>query len=264
MRLLMIALLVLLPVIALASTGDATLSIETQPSSSQSFATTKVTVQRVAQPRQLSAAETASIDAYMVAHRTMSAQNARSLRAALLFLTAMNQSHFPLTRTPAQYLADYQTFTQMYNRTDWYVNIPEERKLPPFEAGTPIALLPGMSLNLDIGYTPVPCARERPGAYKFGTEGSNSEVPVAVVGFTRRDNPKPRICEPKTPGTCDPLLPGDPRIPVPPPGNSGVFPTYPPDTGGHSTAPLPAPTHGTGGQAWDPSPSHPHVADPVN
>lgn len=71
--------------------------------------------------------------------------------------------------------------------------------------------------------------------------------------------------------TCDPLQPGDPRIPNPPgPGSTnvignpsgGIF--NPPPTDPYQPPPANPMGHGTGGMPWDPSPTNPHVADPVN
>jgi hypothetical protein len=115
----------------------------TAPTPSQAYAlqtnagcTVKVPVQRVAQLRSLEWWEIAAIDKYMCDHPKLGA----SFRAYPEFLIRIDQSHVEkvydmqgrlvggrLNRTPHDYAADYQTFTQLYNRTDWYVNIPSQK-----------------------------------------------------------------------------------------------------------------------------------------
>ena len=84
-------------------------------------------------------------------------------------------------------------------------------------------------------------------------------LPTSQVGGYKIESSRPilnllvgqqqnQVVQPPTSPYCPPPGPGD--IPVPPPGNGSVFPQYP--------------SHGTGGQPWDPSPSSPHVADPVH
>lgn len=85
----------------------------------------QVEVQKVADLRDLMAEEVRAIDTEMAKYGSnMSEKNRQALRAAMEFLVRIDQSHLPLTRRPADYLADYQTFTQMLNRVKWYVNMP--------------------------------------------------------------------------------------------------------------------------------------------
>ncbi len=95
----------------------------------------RVDVQRDAILRSLSDSERCAIDRYMVVHGgDGECQNQRALRNAIEFLTRINQSHFPLSRSPREYLADYQVFTQMLGKIDWFVRLPDRRvtvELPP-------------------------------------------------------------------------------------------------------------------------------------
>jgi len=104
------------------------------------FATVKVPVEKVAILRPLSEFEKNSISYYLDECKWLKGENLAATRAALEFLTEINQSHFPLTRTPAEYMADYQIFTQLYGQTDWYVKAPAEREWPVYlpEPPTPI------------------------------------------------------------------------------------------------------------------------------
>ncbi|MDO8443900.1 MAG: hypothetical protein Q7S80_00100 [bacterium] len=108
----------------------------------------RIDVQRAAILRELSPNEKAAIGAYMAAHGgDGSCQNQRALRNALEFLTRIDQSHFPLSRSAREYLADYQVFTQVLNRVDWYVNLPSRQMtvalhLPLFQPGQPVVTSP--------------------------------------------------------------------------------------------------------------------------
>lgn len=274
MKTLVIVLLALLPTATLASIGVPANVADDQSSYAPSIATSKVTVQRVAQLRVL---EWWEEDAFPRFRRVYPTASGSAERAH--FLVQIDQSHVQkiydkcgrliggkLNRKPADYDADYQTFTQLYNRTDWYVNVPRQ-ELPPFQAGAPNAPLSGLNLSLDIESAPAP--RAVSGAYRFGSEASASEVTVAAVGFVHRED-QPRQKEPKPCPKPEPKpvpCPPAPK-PVPPPPTPCPTPAPADSTNPQRIPTPPGPlspqvNDGVGHNSWDPSPSHPHVADPV-
>lgn len=122
-------------------------NVQTTPATTPAT-TNRVTVQKVAQLRTLTAAEKAAIDAYMALHGgDGTSGNQRALRGSLEFLVAIDQSHLPLGRAPSAYLADYQTFIQLFNRVDWYVNLPAPAPLPEFTPAGPAPPVTGIQLT---------------------------------------------------------------------------------------------------------------------
>lgn len=106
-----------------------------QPVVHQNAAMQRVTVQRVAQLRTLDWWEIDGIDRYMREHKDVGP----AFRNWVEFDIKIDQSHVAkvydksgkliggkLNRSPNDYTADYQIFTQMLNRVDWYVNIPKQ------------------------------------------------------------------------------------------------------------------------------------------
>jgi hypothetical protein len=104
-----------------------------------------------------------------------------------------------------------------------------------------------------------------PGSYTSGP-------PVVLVGLSRSSwetRHKSQVCPP-------PITPPPPDNGNCPPGTPGVEPPPNGGTPGNPSGPIPCPpatdpnrppdqpTHGTGGQTWDPGPDAPTVADPVN
>lgn len=236
----------------------------------QSAGTTSQTVQHRTRVRPLTAEEENAVSAYLCKHRQgFTGDNYAATDNALHFLLGINQSHLPLTRTPAQYMADYQTFTQLLGLTDWWVDIPTPQLVIP-----PLGLLPAVNPSQSVQLTPVhlnlanvnctqPVCVALPvtvcpaGAVAFGQAGERRERVIGgVAGIQRHEQrpPEDETCGPGEPGPKPPPNNGEPgnpsgQVPCPP----GSDPNRPPDQ----------PTHGTGGQPWDPGPDHPHVADPV-
>lgn len=186
------------------------------------------TVQRVPQLRSLTAGELAAINAYMAKHGgTGQCQNQRALRNSLEFLTAIDQSHFPLTREPKDYLADYQIFTQLFNRVDWYVNLPDQTiRLPalpdlgvlPMINPTEVTLSPVTDIRIpDIA---PPCTKVvfaggggPVGQYRLGV-GPWIETREAPAGLAWASRVRSWIkSTPPPPGPC----PGPPDPPIDPP-----------------------------------------------
>ena len=196
------------------------------------------TVQRVPQLRPLTAAEKAAIQTYLEKHGgTGECQNQRALRAALEFLTGIDQSHFPLSRQPAQYLADYQTFTQMFNRVDCYVNVPDRLiqlplppALPEFVPAGPAAPIVGIRLE---AIPPPSCSAsaiaiavaiiEAPPAVPlaFPKSGLYGQLPYTTTGvgtaaYISAWRQTGRTTSPPPPGPCPgpPNPPPDPPVPL--------------------------------------------------
>lgn len=242
-------------------------NVSTAPIAGQYSSTARVSVQRVAQLRRLTVSECRAIDQYLYKYWQISAHNRQSLRAALEFLVAIDQSHVPLTRKPAQYFADYQTFTQLYNRTDWYANVPQYR-LPAFTPSQDCGSVqaPSLCLDFEAGECKIVTATCPPEAYRFGSQGDREEALIGGFSFGEREIKEKEKPPPPSPVTCPPGEAPAPPAPNSPavnePGNpSGPIidppaadPNRPPDQV----------DHGTSGQPWDPQPDSPPVADPVN
>lgn len=110
--------------------------------SAQRIEIERVPVRWRANPRSLTSVEEEAVRRYMREYGPrLSAGNRDALEAALRFLVGMEQSHVPLTRTPAMYLADYQSFTQTSVRIDKWVEI-ERQKLPPLGPKPPVECPP--------------------------------------------------------------------------------------------------------------------------
>lgn len=178
-----------------------------------------VPVQKVAQLRQLTWSQQKQINDYLDAREVWlrKAGNYEATRAALEFLTRIDQSHFPLTRRPADYLADYQNFTQMLNRVDWYVTMQGLPLLPPVEpCPVPLLDLPQPELRLENVGVPAPCAVSyqpcRVGSVVIGRAGGYRETTIAGGAIWGGGG----VCKP--PGPCSDFPPS-PVVPppVPPP-----------------------------------------------
>lgn len=232
---------------------------------SPTFSTKTLTVQKVAQPEPLTVSEETAVKQYLKRHRDKSSQaNRESLRAALTFLLGINQSHLPLNRLPNDYLADYQLYTQSMKYTDFYVRIPD---LPAFTGGGsqgPLVLdeIPPVEQARCVA----PCAS--PGAVAISHSGDRHETPIASAWKSWTKIPQQPTCNPvPKPETCDPngSPPSKPPTSAPIGDPSGLNPGGPPAPNG------PPPPSGNQGPvvigvppvAWDPSPTHPSVADPV-
>ncbi len=112
--------------------------------------TTKVPVQHVPKLRTLTGDEEKAIQIYLDAHPDLGSER-QVTDNAIRFLTALGQSHFPLTRKPYEYAVDYQIFTQGLGQVDWYVNLPGARDWPEF---TPVGPAPPI---VPLGLTPLGC-----------------------------------------------------------------------------------------------------------
>lgn len=171
----------------------------------------KVPVQKVARPRPLTASEYEAVDDYLRRYAPkMSEVNVRSLRAGLPFLVGIDQSHVPLTRKPAEYLADYQTYTQLLERTEMYVWVPrQEFCLPEFKCS-------GSQGKLCLADIPpckeevVPCQTACPapaGALRISRPGDREEANIAGAwwgwGRMDREHSDPPCPDPPD-ETCDP------------------------------------------------------------
>lgn len=95
----------------------------------------------------------------------------------------------------------------------------------------------------------------------YGSETSSS-TPLIVPFIMVEPEQECQTTTPETPITCDPngTPPDPPSVGAATGTGTGGQPAAPPSGGNQ---PPPQATHNTGGATWDPSPSHPKVADPV-
>lgn len=220
----------------------------------------RVTVQKVNKYRFWREDDQRVIDVYLACHPKLSRDNKRCLAIALPQLVgagiidARKNGCLVLNQEPRHYFAMIQVYYGMLNGLDWYVNVPAPEPCPPLPEFTCEGSQGALQLGdvPDCQLTPAVCPPTRPsGGYQFFRPGERRERTIGGV-FFRPD----KDCEPKD-ETCGPGQPPPP----PPPGGGGTKPGGPPTTpppGGGTGG------HGTGGAPWDPSPSHPRVADPVN
>jgi hypothetical protein len=231
------------------------------------------------QLRPLTAQEEADVRAYMQKYMpgiVKSGDDPRAVESAIRFLLGIDQSHdTPLTRRPKEYEADWQTATQLLNRTRWLgsVDVPQPRPLPPFTPAygvppvepTELAELPEIPglvqlppvwlepVRLDCQAPSTPCpptvCRRPAGAIWYGGGGARNEWNVGSIWGYWRDEP-PQNKPPEPPGPCPP---GEPP-PSPPPGGGcdDCGPPPPanpnlPGNGGPGNNPGPPATPGVGG-----------------
>lgn len=236
---------------------------------SNTSATEKVTVQRVAQLRPLAWWEEDAISKFEKNNGYEAALRAK-------YLIQIDQSHVEkifdkngrliggkLTRRAKDYDADYQTQTQMFNRVDWYVNMPKYCPPPftPCPSGgkiNPPALC--LDFNQKVECRPQPVSMP-PGAYQFGQEGSREEALIGGISWEDREckpcPPKDKTCGPGT--APDPPAPNSPAVLDP--GNPSVRIFDPPAS--DPNRPPDQPTYGTASQSWDSLPFNLNVADRV-
>jgi len=235
----------------------------------------RLPVQKVLQIRPLTAAEDAAVAAYIQQYKAgLTSQNYVALGNALRLLIGVDQTHVPLTRTPAQYMADYQTFTQLLGRTDWYVNLPIQQPPAPQIVERPVVQTITVPQIITVP-VPIPARQfiQPAGVTSIWTPAMPVATGSTVVGpwqdlvtatVVYRPEPKSPPCKPGPPDeTCDPggpqpppapnspevNNPGDPsgQIPCPP----ETDPYQPPGQDDHDAI------HGPGGA------DSPTVADPV-
>lgn len=172
-----------------------------------------VPVQRVAQLRQLSAGEVAQINSYLAARPGLrKSGNYEATREALIFLTQIDQSHFPLTREPKDYLADYQNFTQLLNRVNWYVRVPVIKGEPGQDGHNGCD---GRCPAPQYRVCPQPATQAVYDTRGIAWPGQYSEKSRPIAAYTRYDQ-KGGTCR-RTPQCSD--FPPSPIVPppVPPP-----------------------------------------------
>ena len=195
-------------------------------------------------------------------------ENNDAYRNGNILLRQMNVIHpsekGTLDRPPNDIHNDYQIITETIKR----LNLSYE--MPAFNCGPPQG-----SLALDE--VPYPqqarsvCSLNPGTSFQFDHPGSTTITPIATVGVFKIPNREIVREEVKPPddGTCGPGTPpakpptngpvGDPSGPEP---NPNLPPGYvapggpPPPTGDQAPVVIPH-------QPWDPTPTNPHVADPV-
>ena len=179
--------------------------------SNMSLKTQRVTVQKVAQPRELTSYEKQEIAKFLAAHKKEIKENInyRCLTAAIPFLIGMNICHVPIKSTCHQFYGIYQSYTEGLKNTDFHVNIPipEQLLLPVFvPRGTTNQLI---APDLVTSNSTCAVAPKQVGAKRFGQNGQNEEVPIGFAGY-RKDSE----CKTSPEETCDPG--GEPAPPPPP------------------------------------------------
>lgn len=257
---------------------EATVQSQIQPNTLTSSTTTRLTVQKKAHPKPLTSSQSIAIEAYLKKHYDKNSQaNREALRGALTFLLGINQSHLPLNRQANDYLADKQTYDQAMKHTDFYVNVPG---LPAFNGGGaqgPLVLdgVPQVEKTVSASYP-----AQLPGAMNISHLGDRQETPIASVTRSWKqipNRPVEKVCPPGPPPpkppvvgpTCDPdgTPPDKPPVIGPIGDPSGPNPGGPPAPGGPpppSGDQGPVIIGGGGVVPWNPPPTHPRVADPVN
>jgi hypothetical protein len=183
----------------------------------------------VPQLRQLADWETSAIEQYMAKYgASMSSENRTALRNALYFLVAIDQSHIPLGRTPAGYFSDYQVFTQLLNRVDWYVNVPNQ-KFPPFYPSGGQAPYQPLQLELlpQVCYQPGnPCLTPWPQTVCSQSFGKSAYITPEMPYTTTVQRPAPGFAVTSAPCVrCKQVHP--PEKPCPPLPGGG----HPPQPG---------------------------------
>ena len=246
------------------------------PTSAQMDQGQRVPVQKILRIRPLVPAEDAAVAAYLQQHKVgLTSQNYAALENALRLLIGVDQTHVPLTRTPAQYMADCQTFTQLLGRTDWYVNLPPQQPAAPqviertVEREVPVQVVVPQIVTLPMPVVlPARQFIQPAGVTATWTPSAPVNVGQVVVG-TWQDiialtviYHQPVVCRTSPSGTCPP---GEAPPPPSPPAAGGTAPPPPGNGDGNPGANQPpdAPDHPGHEQPWAPGPDHPNVADPV-
>lgn len=186
-----------------------------------------VPVQKVLHQRQLTSHEVAAIETFMADHPGLAGENVAATRNALKLLLVIGQSHLPLTRQPAAYLADYQTVTQLLKYLKLYVNLEVGRLATLCEEGpvleaAPLDLTRASYTWVELGYLSVikdsqghacgAVVRAYGGAVVYGEPGKEVREVIGAIELEQECNrPKPK-------GTCGP---GGPSTPPAPPDAAG-------------------------------------------
>ena len=251
------------------------------PMAAQMDQGTRVPVQKVLRIRPFVPAEDAAVGTYLQQHKAgLSSQNYTALDNALRLLIGVDQTHIPLTRTPAQYMADYQTFTQLLGRTDWYVSLPSqpvpqitertvtvERQVPVMVPITQVVTIPQPVIIPSRQFI------QPAGVASIWTPAMPVSTGQVTVGdwqdrvwLTVAHQPSP-VCRTSVPpgdGTCPP---GVAPTPPAPPAAGGTVAPPPGDGGGNPGPSIPPgqPDHGviTPPNSGAPPPSSWWIADPV-
>jgi len=251
------------------------------PMAAQMDQGTRVPVQKVLRIRPLVPAEDAAVAVYLQQHKAgLSTQNYTALENALRLLIGVDQTHIPLTRIPAQYLADYQTFTQLLGRTEWYVNLSVQQPPAPqviertttVEREVPVQVVVPQIVTLPMPVVlPSRQSIQPAGVIATWTPAAPVNIGQVTVG-TWQDivaltviYHQPVVCRATTPGgTCPP---GVAPTPPAPPAAGGTVAPPPGDGGGNPGPSIPPgqPDHGviTPPNSGAPPPSSWWIADPV-
>lgn len=216
--------------------------------SDSSVATERVTVQRVNTYKYWRPGDEIPIGEYLRTHK-LSAENYSTLKTWFPQAVGSGQldardcnGKLILNQPPVHYITMCQSYYGVTAGTDWYVRVPR-RELPAFQGSGSQG---GLVLEPVPNPRPVCDTCQPAGTHQFGQEATVEDHDIAAVllGLNRSHGEKKQE-------TCDPLKPGDPRIPVPPP--PGAAATW-----------SPKPLNERGGLTSNPLPSHPRVADPVH
>lgn len=233
---------------------------------------TRLTVQRVNTKKFFRPSDQASIGSYLACYQNkLSNENYRCLADAMPQLVGAGiidardgYGRIILNQSPSHYFGMWQTYLGVMN-TNWYVDVPAPPASKPLPVFTPgvrqdrLVLDPVPGCGMFEQPQPIcatPC--QRPGALQVSKPGEYQETPVGY--FYQQDSER---CNPEdAPATCDPngTPPDPPSVGAATGTGTGGQPAAPPSGGNQPPA---QPTHNTGGASWDPSPSHPKVADPV-
>lgn len=287
-------LMVLLAVVALTTTAiaqsgdvyvtavdtDTAISVSATPTTTTT--TQRVVVKSMNSYRFLRDGDQEVVDSYLAKYRPHLRQgNYDFLRSILPQLVGNgtidardSRGKLRLLSRPVDYIRMGQTLCGDLTGTVRFVDVPAQ-KIPPFVGGGsqgPLVLDAVPEVEQPRAITV--CAAPPPGALSASHSGSINEVPVASGWKSWREVPQlpaPVVCkpDPETPETCDPNGSPPPKPPTSAPVGdpSWIEPTErgwsaeggpPPPTGDQAPVVIGDPS-----VTWEPSLTHPNVADPV-